>query len=114
VKLLSSAKRFSSAKQVVVLVGESKKNLYRFVRWELETALNLKLPIIVVNLNGKREMDPILCPPILRGTDAVHVSFQMKIIQPAVDDAYTHVRNISAGEEKDWRYGENVYRQLRL
>ncbi len=28
--------RFSSAKQVIVLVGENTKNLYRFVRWEIE------------------------------------------------------------------------------
>jgi hypothetical protein len=35
--------RFSSAKQVVVLVGENTKNLYRFVRWEIEIAANARL-----------------------------------------------------------------------
>jgi hypothetical protein len=49
--------RFSSAKQVIVLIGEHSKNLYRYVRWEIEIALKLDLPIIAVNLNGKKEIE---------------------------------------------------------
>jgi hypothetical protein len=55
--------RFSSAKQVIVLIGERTKYLYRFVRWELEVALELEIPIIAVNLNGKRICDFERCPP---------------------------------------------------
>jgi hypothetical protein len=44
--------RFASAKQVICLVGESTKNLYKYVRWELETARDLDIPIIVVNLRN--------------------------------------------------------------
>lgn len=77
--------RFSSAKQVVVLVGENTKNLYRFVRWEIEVAQKLGLPIIVVNLNGQKEMDSDRCPAILKAWPAVHVPFKMRIIQHALD-----------------------------
>ena len=35
----------------MVLVGEKTKNLYKFVRWEIELAIKLGLPIIVANLN---------------------------------------------------------------
>src|SRR5205823_5538990 len=38
--------RFSDAKQVIVLIGKETRNLYRFVRWEMEIAENLDLPII--------------------------------------------------------------------
>ena len=31
-------KRFANASQVIVLIGESTKNLYKYVRWELEVA----------------------------------------------------------------------------
>ena len=34
-----------NASAVVVLVGEKTKNLYKYVRWELELALELGLPI---------------------------------------------------------------------
>lgn len=45
--------RMSSAKQVIVVIGENTKNLYRFVRWEIELAIAKGLPVIVVNLTGR-------------------------------------------------------------
>jgi hypothetical protein len=47
-------KRFENAKQVIVLIGEKTKNLYKYVRWEIEVAMELNLPIIAVYLNGIR------------------------------------------------------------
>lgn len=45
--------RLASAKQAVVLIGEHTRYLYRFVRWELEQAIELNIPIVAVNLyNG--------------------------------------------------------------
>ncbi len=70
------SERFSSAKQLIVVIGESTKNLYRYVRWELEVALDLVLPIIAVNLNGKRSIDINLCPPIIRNEFVVHIPFR--------------------------------------
>src|SRR6266516_7196587 len=78
--------RFSSAKQVIVLIGEHSRNLYRYVRWEMEIALKLDLPIIAVNLNGKREMDTNCCPPILRGEYVVHVPYKKDIIKYTLDN----------------------------
>lgn len=82
---------------VIVIVGEKTKNLFKFVRWEIETCLDLGIPIIVVNLNGLRSMDPDLCPPILRGTCSIHVPFKAKAIKHALDhfcdNFATHKRN---------------------
>lgn len=78
-------KRFSTAKQVIVLIGEKTKNLYKYVRWEIEIAQELKLPIIAVNLNGSRIQQDSTCPPILRNTYVVFVPFKMKIIKYALD-----------------------------
>jgi hypothetical protein len=97
-----------------VLVGESTKNLYRFVRWEIELAINKNLPIVVVNLNNKHRMDPDRCPPILREHCAIHVAFKMKIIKYALDgfpDWYIREGNDNPG----WRYYEDsVYQNLGL
>lgn len=55
--------RFANSKDFIVLIGEKTKNLMRFVRWEMEVAMNLGLPIIAVNLNGSRQQDtPIVFP----------------------------------------------------
>ncbi len=105
--------RFANAKQVVVLVGESTKNLYRFVRWEIDVAIELGLPIIVVNLNGHEQIDGDRCPPILKGKDAIHVSFKMKIIQKAMDDFAANF-SIHAGQGTNYFYPKATYKTLGL
>ena len=82
----SLRERMKNAKLFLVLVGKNTKNLFKYVRWEMELALNMNLPIIVVNLNGKRECDTTLCPPILKNKLAVHTSFHMNIIKLAIDN----------------------------
>ena len=49
--------RMANSKIFVLLLGERTKYLTRFVKWEVEHALYLNLPIIVVNLNKKRVVD---------------------------------------------------------
>ncbi|TIQ15703.1 MAG: hypothetical protein E5X51_36495, partial [Mesorhizobium sp.] len=72
--------RMNGSSQVLVLIGEKTKNLFRFVRWEMELALDLGLPIIAANLNGSRQQD-VSCPPIIRDKCVVHVPFKMKAIK---------------------------------
>lgn len=105
--------RLSNAKQVIVLVGESTKNLYRIVRWEIEIAQKLALPIIVVNLNGRRQIDPDLCPAILRKWPAVHVEFRAAIIQHALDHFPKQYRGI-ARDSGPWYYPARTYKELGL
>ena len=106
--------RFSSAKQIIVVIGEHTKNLYRFVRWEIEIALNLNLPIIAVNLNGKREYDPDRCPAILRGKFVVHVPFKAIIIQHALDNFPIQHAKHDPNEGGDLYYVTETYKSLGL
>ena len=77
--------RFSSGKQAIVLIGENTRHKHRFVRWEMEVALDLELPIVAVNLNQKRQLDVERCPSILRGEYVLHVPFRARIIKWALD-----------------------------
>ena len=104
--------RFANAKQVVVIVGKKTKNLFRFVRWEIDVALELNLPIIVANLNEKRRMDDDLCPPILKDKDAIHVAFKMKILKHAMDHFVDRHAKAFAGQARNWYYKDEVYREL--
>jgi MTH538 TIR-like domain (DUF1863) len=104
--------RFSTARQAVVLIGEETKHHHRFVRWEMEVALGLNLPIIAVNLNNRREMDSDLCPPILRNEYAVHVPFKMRIIKYALDNFPTDYHGRSPNEKGARVYPLSLYRQL--
>lgn len=101
--------RLANTKQAIVLIGDNTKNLHRYVRWELESCLNLEIPIVAVNLNGKRTMDDAICPPIIKGQPVVHVSFRAKIIKLALDnfcDNFTKYKNMTNLYYKDSVYSD--------
>lgn len=79
-------KRLRETKVFMLLVGSNTKYLYKFVRWEIEQALMRELPIVCVNLNGTRHLDGDNCPAILRNELVMHVSFNAKIIEYALDN----------------------------
>lgn len=106
--------RFSTAEQVIVLIGEETKTHHRFVRWEIDTALGLDLPIIAVNLNNMRQMDSDLCPPILCREYIVHISYQMKMMKYALDNFPTQYRRRDPAEKGPLGYPESLYRSLGL
>ena len=107
--------RFHNSKAFILLVGESTKYLYKFVKWEIETALKLDLPIIVININKKRSRDEDRCPAIVRDELAMHVSFEMKIIEFAISkwpDA--HKKHKQNGDKGAYYYPLETYRNLGL
>src|SRR6266478_2422155 len=106
--------RFSNSKQAIVLIGEHTKHLYKFVRWEIETALELNLAMIAVNLNGKRQHDTDRCPPILAGEYAVHVPFKAKIIQYALDNFPDEFVRREDGAGGNRHYRDSIYQNLGL
>lgn len=73
--------RLRNSYVVVSLIGQNTRYLYKFVRWELEHAISLGLPVIGVNLNNQRHLDEERCPPILRDELVVYVSFNASILQ---------------------------------
>ncbi|TYP62014.1 TIR-like protein DUF1863 [Stutzerimonas stutzeri] len=77
--------RMSQSSCIIVLVGEKTKNLYKYVRWEIELAISLDLPIIGVNLNCSNGVDKLRCPALLRDHCAVHVPFKLAAIKFALD-----------------------------
>lgn len=76
--------RMEKSSAVIVLVGEKTKNLYKYVRWELELALELGLPLIVANLNKHNRQDTGLCPAIIRDACAVHIPYTLEAIKHAM------------------------------
>ena len=107
--------RLNNTKVFVLLVGEKTKFLYKFVRWEIEQALSMDLPIIVVNLNGKRGIDIDKCPLILKSELALHVSFNAKIIQKALENWELYHRKMRReGKTGPFYYDNDVYKSFDL
>lgn len=107
--------RLRNSKTFVLLVGDHTRYLYKYVRWEIEQAIKRELPIIVVNLNDERQMDESLCPPIVQNKLAIHISFNAKILQYALEhwpDSYMKYKN--KGDSGAYFYKESVYKDLGL
>lgn len=102
----SLRKRLNSSDILVVLIGEKTKNLYKFVRWEIQVAIEKGIPIIAVNLNQRRDIDNNLCPPILREALAIHVPFSPKILYYAIKTW----PSLHASFKRDGTTGSRYYR----
>ena len=107
--------RLRNAKIVVSLIGEHTRYLYKFVRWELEQSLDLGLPIVAVNLNGRRSVDQHRCPPIIRERLVVHINFGSRIMQHALDTWPARFARLKEqGIDKPYYYVGDVYSRLGL
>lgn len=107
--------RFRHTKVFVLLVGEHTKYLYKYVRWEIEEAIKRDLPMIVVNINGKRSMDSKYCPSILRDYLAIHISFNAKILQYALENwPSSWYQKKKENKSGPYYYSDDVYEKLGL
>lgn len=106
--------RFANSKLLVVLIGQNTARLTKFVKWEMEVALKLGLPIIGVNINGARAKDA-LCPPTIRSELAVFVPFSMKIVEYAMANwPASHIKYKSQNAIDSYHYTDQTYKNLGL
>ena len=106
--------RFANSKLLVVLIGEKTARLTKFVKWEMEVALRLALPVIGVNLNGARHHDE-RCPPTIREELAVYVPFGAKIVEHAIRNwPASHAKCKAEGRTGPYRYKDELYKSLGL
>lgn len=105
--------RMNNAKVLVVLIGEKTKFLYKYVRYEIELAIKADIPIIAVNLNKKKGMDPNLCPAIIKNTLAIHIPYGIKIMQYALEKwPDSHINHRKNNDKGPYHYLEKVYTSL--
>ena len=107
--------RLKNSNVFVVLIGENTRYLYKFVRWEMEQAIKLNLPIIGVNLNQTKSLDGTRCPPVIRDALAVYISFNVAILQYALENwpsFYNQVK--SQGKTGPYYYKDSIYKGLGL
>ena len=105
--------RFRNSRVFILLVGDSTRYLYKYVRWEIEQAIKRELPIIVVNLNGTRTRDDVKCPPIVKNELALHISFNAKILEYALEYwPNLHYRKLKEKDKSSYHYKHETYMKL--
>lgn len=106
----SLRERMKNSKNLVILVGESTKNLRKYVPWEIEIAIKADLPVIVVNLNGDKQMNSLLCPANLKEELAIHIPFGAAIMQFALDNwPNSHSKYRAESKSGPYYYNQSVY-----
>lgn len=106
--------RLANSKNLIVLIGEKTRLLTKFVKWEMEVAVKLDLPIIGVNLNGSKSQDD-RCPPVIKEELAIYVPFGDKIVTYALKNwPDTHKEHRANNKTGPFYYVESVYSSLGL
>lgn len=97
--------RINMAGTFISLIGQDTRSKHKYVRWELEVALEKGCRIIGVNLDGSRRMNPNTCPKIIQGVGAIFVPFSPQIIAYALE-------NYQMKNSKNYYYPDSVYKKL--
>jgi len=104
--------RLQNTKVLVILIGKSTKNLYKYVRWEIEYAIEKNIPIITVNLNKSKTQDN-LCPPLLKKELAIYIPFGPEIMDYALNNwPSNHTKYKANGDTRPYKYNKSVYDKL--
>lgn len=98
--------KINQASTFILLVGDDTKNKM-FVKYEVDVALEKQCRIIVVNLDGSRNINISKTFDSLNNIGALFVSFNQKIIQKALD-------NYEMKKESNYYYPDDVYSELGL
>jgi hypothetical protein len=105
--------RMNNSKVLLLLVGAKTHTLRKYVPYEIDLALQARLPIIVVNLNKNRSHDTSLCPSKLDDQLAIHVGYYSKIINYALNHwPESHRNHQINGLVEPRSYKDHVYKDL--
>ncbi|PRH00405.1 hypothetical protein C6T60_25100 [Burkholderia multivorans] len=97
--------RINMAGTFAVLIGQDTRSKHKYVRWEMEVAIEKKCRIIGINLDGSRQIVDATCPPIIRDIGAIFVPFSPKIVAYALE-------NWKMETKGNWHYKDEVYQRL--
>lgn len=76
--------RLENSKLFILLIGQTTKRLTRFVEYEVETAMRMKLPIICINLNNNKRVDEF-SPSWFGDYPRIYIPFKERIIKYAME-----------------------------
>lgn len=71
--------RLQNAKVLVIIIGRSSQNLYKYVRFEIEYAIKNYIPIIGVHIHAHDKQNEIYFP-MLKNQLAAYIPFSLKTL----------------------------------
>lgn len=107
--------RVSQNDIVLVLMGNTTKTMRKYIRWQVESAINLGKPVIVINENNIRAVDFDKCPALIKKALTLHISFNETILECALENWPAMHNGFMAKEKKGmFKFPTEVYTHLGL
>lgn len=97
--------RIDMAGTFAILIGQDTRTKHKYVKWEMEVAIEKGCRMIGINLDGSRKVVDATCPPIIRNIGAIFVPFSPKIVAYALANYKMHPND-------DYHYKDLIYSQL--
>lgn len=97
--------RINMAGKFIQIIGKDTRTKHKYVRWELEVAIEKGCTIIGVNLDKSRSIVAETCPPLMNNIGAIFVPFSPKIIAHALEE-------FEMKPKGNWHFNENLYQRL--
>lgn len=97
--------RIEMAGTFALLIGRDTRSKHKYVRWEIQVAIEKGCKLIGINLDGGRGLNADLCPPIMQDVGAVFVPYSPAIIAHALV-------NPTNSERGNYSYSPAIYKSL--
>ena len=107
--------RMAEADVCLLVVGDKTKSYRKVTRWQVETAINKNMPIIVINPNGIRTVDFDKVPTAIKKCLSLHIAYQPLILEFALKNwPLSHSGYLEKEKKHTIRYANSVYEALGL
>ena len=107
--------QLEECKMLVVLVGRKTRYSRSVVLLEMEEAVKMDVPIIVLNINGARQRDGERCTPVLRNELVMHIGFHPAIVEYALKNwTKSHKKHRKENDIKPYYYSKAIYKKVGL
>lgn len=98
---------------VLVLLSKNVKSMRRFIKWQIEYAVNQEKVLFSMNCNRIRSIDYDVTPTILKNKLSLYLPFDASALELGLMNwPKSFKEHLKQGEVKPYRYDKSVYEQL--
>ncbi|MFA6661851.1 MAG: TIR domain-containing protein [Bacilli bacterium] len=106
-------KNMDEADIVLILLSKKVKSMRKFVKWQVEYAINQEMPIICINNSPLRSMDYSITPTKLKKRRSLFISYDSEVLELAcMNWVQSNKKHSDMGENIPYCYDKAVYDEL--
>lgn len=97
-----------------IILGQGIKSMRKLVKWQIEAAITLNIPLVVMNLNRIQSVDYDRVPSALKNVLALHTIFDPTMLEVSLHDWVIKFRDFKNNDKKGpYKYSLKTYELLK-